>query len=204
MFLFSFSFIFPTYSRDKLFRNTLLFNKRKALQTERIQHLVADLTVEKEAWLTRDNLKEKITEDLFRGSAATTGFVAPETSQHWRHSVVTFHLNRVFTTEMMDELNPDQPEGLLAIAKQEQSHKTSMVREFLEGMIGSGAERANYKQLVKEFSLHFEKGDVLAEEEEELMVRKKHMLQVFVMLVYVVLVSKKICCLFGWCCRSST
>lgn len=68
-------------------------------QQVRYKHLVQDLQEENNTWLNADNLKSKISLDLF-SRQATTG-IATKASEHWRWQIVPMNLKRLMSPEFV-------------------------------------------------------------------------------------------------------
>ena len=113
-----------------------------------------DLEAEKATWITPENLESRITEDLF-AKQATTGIVT-RTSQHWRWQIVPLNLQRLMSEEFRGEPTESTLTDRLAQRGQVRSTKKLIVQDILDPMIGSGKDRARYKELVDKFSVQFE------------------------------------------------
>lgn len=66
------------------------------VQQQRFSRMVQDVHEESRVWITKDNLNQKINEDLFE-TEATTGLVT-RSSQHWRYYALTYQ----FGPNMLD------------------------------------------------------------------------------------------------------
>jgi hypothetical protein len=141
--------------REKLARNQVVRSQREEVQQTRYTRLVADLEQEMPTWLNADNIEEKITDSLFE-SQATTGLVT-KTSEHWRWQIVPLNLQRLMSPDFAaSESSGSELADRLALRGQIKSAKKIMVQDFLDPMIGTGEERAKYKELVEKFSAQFE------------------------------------------------
>ena len=124
------------------------------MQQSRYARLVADLEHEKPVWITKDNIDEKITAELF-DKQATTGLVTKK-SENWRWQILPMNLKRMMSPEYMAQSNRSDLEERLALRGQIKSAKKLMVQDFLDPMIGSGEDRARYKEIVDKFAAQFE------------------------------------------------
>lgn len=120
-------------------------------QQKRYEALFNDLRDEQRVWITPDNIDSVITEELF-AKPATTGLKTPM-SDYWRYRVQSLQLKRL---EMLNEEEnnyyPEEPmTEELAFKKYKASHKLD-VDDMLLAMVGTGADRARYKELVNKFS----------------------------------------------------
>jgi hypothetical protein len=140
--------------REHLARNQVIRDQRKAVQQERYQALLKDLDAEKDVWITRAQIETKITEDLF-SSQATTGLVTRH-SEHWRWQMVPMNIQRMMSPECRVESSGSHLTDRLAQRGQVRSMKKLIVQDILEPMIGTGSDRARYKELVDKFSKQFE------------------------------------------------
>ena len=137
-----------------LARNTVVREERDRLQQAMYRQMMLDLEDEKASWITPDNLESRITEDLF-AKQATTGIVT-RTSQHWRWQIVPLNLQRLMSEEVRGEPTESTLTDRLAQRGQVRSTKKLIVQDILDPMIGSGKDRARYKELVDKFSAQFE------------------------------------------------
>lgn len=135
--------------REKLARNHLLEAQRVARQNERFRNLVGIMEAESSVWITPENVDTKINEDLF-SAPATTGLVTNE-SKHWRYQLLTIQLKRLMSQEYLSEAAGSSLADRLQQRGQLKSVRKMLVEEFLAPMIGSGAERANYQEILDKF-----------------------------------------------------
>ena len=131
---------------------SIAFKEREQMkQQKRYEALFNDLRDEQRVWITPDNIDSVITEELF-AKPATTGLKTPM-SDYWRYRVQSLQLKRL---EMLNEEEnnyyPEEPmTEELAFKKYKASHKLD-VDDMLLAMVGTGADRARYKELVNKFS----------------------------------------------------
>ena len=141
--------------REHLAKNQVLQEQKEVKQQEMYKRMLYDLNEEKQTWITSKNLDMKINDDLFT-KQATTGLVT-RTSQHWRWQIVPLSLQRLMSEEMKHEQqNESTLTDRLAQRGQVRSMKKLMVQDILDPMIGSGKDRARYKELVEKFSVQFD------------------------------------------------
>lgn len=123
-------------------------------QQQKYLRMLEDLEEEKSTWLSADNLSTKINNELFT-KQATTGLVT-RNSQHWRWQIVPLSLKRLMSEEYRSQQAESTLADRLAQRGQVRSTKKLMVQDILDPMIGSGKDRARYKELVEKFSAQFE------------------------------------------------
>lgn len=126
--------------------------QKNEVRKQRFHKLQEHLVAESKYWLTPENYREKITEDLFK-KPCTTG-VVDKSSEMWRHYIKPFSLNRVLQQIWED---PDEGDNdSLKTRLEKRAHKTTMrqdgVRHLINGMIGTGHDRERYSEFVEEFS----------------------------------------------------
>lgn len=150
--------------RDKLARNHVVHAQRQARQHESYRNLVSAIEAESSTWITLENMNSKIVEDLF-SAPATTGLVTRE-SKHWRHHVLTMQLKRMLSPEYISESSASGSSlaDRLQQRGQAKSVKRLMIEDFIEPMISSGKERANYQEIIDKFAAKMEDHYVIDEE----------------------------------------
>lgn len=109
--------------------------------------------MEKEHWITRDNLDTKITTDLFK-TPATTGLLN-RYSEFWRYSAYTTDIDRMLKKEESQEKGDYYANEIILAGDAEMGKRIEMI-DFLDQSVSSGAERANFKNLVDEFLAEIE------------------------------------------------
>jgi hypothetical protein len=109
-------------------------------------------------------MDSKITEDLFE-APATTGILTRD-SKHWRYHLLTIQLKRMLSPEYVSESSASGSSlaDRLQQRGQAKSVKRLMLEDFIEPMIGSGQERANYQEIIDKFAEKMEEHYVTDEE----------------------------------------
>lgn len=151
------AYIFSASYREKLARNQIIRGRQQEAEQTRYSHLVADLLAEKDSWITKENIDAKITDSLFE-KQTTTGIVT-KTSDLWRLQVISVDLDRVMSPELANEYTGQTLSDRLSRRGQFREAKKLYVQDILNPMIGSGEERANFKQLVEEFTATLDKAE---------------------------------------------
>ena len=145
--------------REKLARNHVFHEQRVAQQQNRYLELTEALREESATWITYENMDSRIVEELF-AKPATTGLVTGE-SRHWRHHLMTINLRRVVSPEFVAEnAGSSSLADRLQQRGQLKSVKRMLVEDFLEPLIGTGEERANYQEILDKFAKEFADLDV--------------------------------------------
>ena len=144
--------------REKLAQSQLLWEEQQELKNIRKNRLVNDLQSESSAWITSaDQIDSRITEDLFSKEAGSTGYVT-KYSNLWKYQVFTPKLKRLLSDDFQEKLqNSTAMMDRLKAKGQYRIAKRVVVEDFLDQIIGTGAERANFKGLVSDISSSFEK-----------------------------------------------
>lgn len=151
--------------REKLARNHVVNEQLVEKQNERYKGLIDALQFESKSWITPANLDRKITEDLF-ATPSTTGIVTNE-SNHWRYHLLSIQLKRLMSSEFASESAAGTSlADRLQQRGQIKAVKRLMVEDFLEPLIGSGKERANYQEILNKFVAEFENLDMSDEDME--------------------------------------
>ncbi|KAJ1417693.1 hypothetical protein B484DRAFT_453887 [Ochromonadaceae sp. CCMP2298] len=134
--------------RAKLVANHLIWDEKQDRQQKRYERVVTALHREKSAWITATNVDNKITPDLFE-TEATTG-LSTRYSGHWRFQALSheYQLERVFHPERYARTDVSALERRLRTKQEVGLTRRLWVEDFLDPMIGSGEERAKYKELV--------------------------------------------------------
>jgi hypothetical protein len=116
-----------------------------------------DLKREADAWIAADNIDSRITDDLFAKESASTGYVT-KYSNLWKYQVFTPKLERLLSEEFQDKLYSNTAlMDRLKTKAQFRIAKRVVVEDFLSQIIGTGAERSDFKELVNDISQTFEK-----------------------------------------------
>ena len=96
-------------------------------------------------------MSAKINESLFE-TPNTTGFVNDQ-SKYWSTHVTSLNLKRFMSKEYIESNKyATGPNKKLEFEKQLNNLKRDEVREFLEQMISSGKERAQFNEYVDKFT----------------------------------------------------
>ena len=126
--------------------------QKNEVREARFEKLLQHLEAESKYWLTPDNYKERITEDLFK-KPCSTGVVDPS-SDLWRHYIKAYSLNRLLQQVWADPAEGDTDSLQMRLEKR--AHKTTLreegIRSLLNGMIATGHDRARYQEFVEQFS----------------------------------------------------
>ncbi len=137
----------------------MLWEAKQQQKKSREQRALDDLKSESEAWITPDNIDNRITDDLFAKESASTGYVT-KYSNFWKYQVFTPKLERLLSEEFQDKLYSNTAlMDRLKTKAQFRIAKRVVVEDFLSQIIGTGEERANFKELVHDVSQTFEKLD---------------------------------------------
>ena len=131
---------------------SIAFKEREQIkQRKRYDALLNDLRTEQRVWITPENIDSVITEELF-AKPATTGLKTPM-SDYWRYRVQSLQLKRLeMLNQEESDYDPQEPmTEELAFKKYKATHKLD-VDDMLLSMVGTGADRARYKELVTKFS----------------------------------------------------
>lgn len=138
--------------RTKLANTQLIREKKLNDQQARYAAVIAEMEKEKHCWITLENMDSKITEELF-AKPSTTGLIS-RYSEHWRYHLVTTSLGRLLQAKKNDD--PDQVRSplteRLSLMAQASLTKRMVVEEVLDDMIGTGEERAKYKEIVEMYT----------------------------------------------------
>ncbi len=142
------------------------FREKQARQQRRYAMAIADLEKEKEYWITPDNIENKINLSLFE-TPATTG-LSNRYSDYWRYSAFTTDLDRMKKDEdERERYGFDAKAREIEIGGEREMVKRVEMMQFLDQSVSSGAERANFKNLVNEFLDHLKRMDGHEEDEAE-------------------------------------
>jgi hypothetical protein len=129
------------------------FREKQARQQRRYAMAIADLEEEKEQWITHENIENKINLSLFE-TPATTGLTT-RYSDFWRYSAYTTDLDRMRKNEEdRERFGDDMKTRRIEIDGERELVKRIEMIQFLDQSVSSGAERANFKNLVNEFLDH--------------------------------------------------
>lgn len=139
---------------ENLAHKLVLKEKEDAKQQKRYNGLVRDLEAEKATWITAENMEARITEDLFT-QPSTTGLTT-KFSENWRYHVESLKLKRLsalseepadYFARKEENLSPKEQ----ALRKYRSAYKLNM-HDFLLPLVGTGEDRAKYKELVDKFA----------------------------------------------------
>lgn len=139
--------------RENLVRNQIVRDRNTRAGQLRFQALLNQLEEEQTNWVTRENMDSKINAALF-ATPCTTGLVT-KNSHLWRLHTITMNINREISAELKEEYSDVGDQASVKSALQLKLDSKAYVHDFLEPMIGTGEDRANMKQLVREFSQSF-------------------------------------------------
>jgi hypothetical protein len=145
--------------------NNLLIHEDRISTQEKYYHDFADeLTQESEYWLTPDNIDSIITEEFFE-KPSSSGLLFKD-SEHWRYALHTLKVKRYqdnTSSEMRGSSLSDRMDRLAEL----RSTRRLMAQEFLEPMIGTGAERARYNEILAETNEIFQSDNKMWEDIED-------------------------------------
>ena len=132
-------------------------------QQERYQTLLDELKIEQTTWITLDNINSKITKELFDKEASTSGLLT-RYSDHWRIYVESSNYDlkklKAWCAEEYDKfdaMNVNQTdETTLEDRFSKDSRKSKLsnrlwVEDFVEGMITTGEDRAQFQDIIKAY-----------------------------------------------------
>jgi len=133
--------------KAKLAASQIVEADKLEAQRKRYHMAVADLEDEKKHWITKDNMETKITEDLF-ATPATTG-LTNKYSDLWRYHCFAIDLDRLMAMEK-------NPKSAMEWRKQMRADhnldKKLQVAEYLNTIVGTGADREKFKEFVDEYT----------------------------------------------------
>lgn len=150
---------------EHIAKNLLVHEERQLMQAKRHEELSREYTRESDVWLTEANVNERITAEFF-DAPSTTGLVSID-SEHWRYAVHSINLDRFRSLET-DESSGYSLEDRLDMHKQTVSGRHLLVQDFLDPLISTGAERSQYRELLKKFSQKFEESSAFSTIEGDL------------------------------------
>ena len=142
------------FIRERIAISSIRIEQHKKLQQQRYLKLIKELSTEKVAWLNHDNLETKINEQLFLRPSATGLLTAH--SNHWRYHLFTMNFKRILSPEFIDTYLDKVVGDRMSTRGHIRSVKNMIVEDILDPMIGTGSERAKYKELVEKFSKVFD------------------------------------------------
>mmetsp|Transcript_34614 Transcript_34614/g.32975 ORF Transcript_34614/g.32975 Transcript_34614/m.32975 type:complete len:307 (-) Transcript_34614:113-1033(-) len=152
--------------REHVARSQVIREQRHTVQEARHSRLVQDLVEEKDQWITNDNLNFKVTDNLFE-QPTTTGLVT-RSSNLYRFQVIPMSMQRMMSNHGGSDSTENGLKERLEEKGQLATAKKLMVAEFLETMIGTGAERNKYEEYVESFSKMYDEEGVFDGENNEL------------------------------------
>ncbi len=142
--------------QENLARSQLLWEEQQALQSKRTQAAINDLHEESSTWINASNVDTKINNALFEEPGASTG-LHTRCSEYWAFQTFVPSFKRFFTDEQFirktgNNKQEDDFHNLLQ-TRREQKHvfHRLLMENFLEASVGSGKERAEYQEILKEF-----------------------------------------------------
>ena len=149
--------------KEHVLKNNLIATQRKEVEAKQYRALVSDLQTEQKSWIdTREKVDLLINESLFDKDVPATTGLHTRTSDNWRHFAVPFNLEVMFNAPFQDRYGPANasPEDRYLEAM---GSKRLQVRELLDSMIGTGADRQHYKEIVDKFVQLYTDNDALLE-----------------------------------------
>ena len=154
--------------KEHLAHNLIVHNERVQRQQTLNQELAAEYAAEKELWLTEENVDSKITLDFF-DAPSTTGLRVND-SEHWRYATHTMSIDRLMHMQNSEShmTGSTSLTELLDKKQQRNSARHLVVQDFLDPMIGTGTDRARYKELMKKFQTKFHENNSFEEMDDEL------------------------------------
>jgi len=153
---------------EHIAKNLLVHEERQLMQAKRHEELSKEYTRESQVWLTSANVDERITAEFF-DAPSTTGLVSID-SEHWRYAVHSINLDRFRSLQTSDVGVPSDYslEERMDVHKQNISSRHLLVQDFLDPLISTGAERAQYRDLLKKFSRKFDDSNAFSLIEDDL------------------------------------
>lgn len=150
--------------QEKLAKSIVKNEIKLQLEQKRIGQMVKDFVMESNTWLNESSIENKITTKLFT-KPSTTGLVTRQ-SEHWRWHLVTMDPKRVMNPAFMRQYAGDSLEDRMEIRGGVRSAQRIFAQDFLDPMIGTGEERAKYRELVDKFTTAFQQQNAQPEVEE--------------------------------------
>jgi hypothetical protein len=130
----------------------LLWEEKQAKKQVRKTKLMKDLVDESSGWITKEQINERITPELFACESASTGYMTRETN-HWKYQVFTPKLGRLLDPQFQSKFTSNTMlMDKLQTKSQYRVAKRVVTENLLDQLVGSGKERENYKNLVNELS----------------------------------------------------
>lgn len=126
-----------------------MWEEDQAKKRRQRQAAMNDLIEESKYWITPENKNQLITPELFAKTPTTTGIVTP-TSNYWRYEVFVPSLKRLLSNHFRESMmNMSNKELLQRHEGQGRVAKRALVETFLNDMIESSVDRANFRELVQ-------------------------------------------------------
>ncbi len=156
-----------TAFNEHLAKNMVIHEERQRLQAKRHEELSKEYAEESKHWLTVENVDSRITLDFF-DTPSTTGLCVAD-SEHWRYGVHSINLDR-FRSGLQNTVATSESslEDRLDMRKQNISSRHLLVQDFLDPLISTGSERAQYRDLMKKFSKQFDANNSYASIDAEI------------------------------------
>lgn len=158
--------------KEHLANNLRVYSDRKKELNSWHEALASELEKESQYWLSAEDVDAQITEEFF-DQPSTTGLLMKD-SEHWRYQVETIKLKR-FDAKHEEEGDEDLVAAGAAFHNfrdngtwTEQDYRNAyrkknqleghraIAQDFLESMIGTGEERAQYRKLLQEMEMRLE------------------------------------------------
>jgi hypothetical protein len=144
--------------------------KWEEVQAEKKRKLdlaMKDAKEESTNYITPKNYRQLIDDALFTKVPTTTGIVTPF-SQYWRYEVFTPKLERLLSSSFQEQLRSmSESRVRTKLDGQFRVRKRTLVEDFLNQMIGSGSDRADYEEIVKAATEYFEEQGAFDDERLE-------------------------------------
>eukprot|EP01035_Chromulina_nebulosa_P020249 gene20249-26288_t len=119
-------------------------------QQKRYNELINDLKYESTAWINKDNIETKITNDLFR-RPATTGLVT-SLSDYFRVQALTYDSRRELSEELRRRITPETALDQMKIDEENTNEKYDTIENFLEGFVATGKDRLMLRTAAREIA----------------------------------------------------
>lgn len=140
--------VFP--HREHLAKLKIIRSKKAVVQKKRFDSLVRSLEAESRYWVTPANMDDKITEELFN-KPCTTGVVT-KSSEFWRNYARCTNINRLLFGVLPNMKDEDTINDVILERTQAERATKEDIMGTLNSMIGTGADREKFDELVEDFS----------------------------------------------------
>lgn len=150
--------------QEKLAKSIVKNEHKLELEQQRLKMMIQDFQDESKTWLNESNIETRITAKLFT-KQATTGLVTKQ-SEHWRWHLITMDPKRIMNPAFMRQYAGDSLEDRMEVRGGVRSAQRIFAQDFLDPMIGTGEERAKYRELVDKFTSTFQQQNAQPEVED--------------------------------------